>query len=234
MVVCDGFVGNVVLKTCEGVFEFLIKVLHKELLGTLDVERGKAAQVLQELGNRYDYSAYGGAPLLGIDGICIICHGSSGDQAIKNALGMAAQYARAGLNELIVKELEKVPTPWRAARVTRAQRLQEDRHGPQRFSLPRSGAQAVGMGQALAGRFPSVRRLYDEASAVLGYDLADVCWNGPKERLDTTAVSQPALFVASFAALEALRHDEPDAVNHCVAAAGLSLGEYTALAFAEA
>jgi phosphate acyltransferase len=100
-----------VLKTCEGVFEFLIKVLHKELLGALDVERGKAAQVLKELGDRYDYSAYGGAPLLGIDGICIICHGSSGDKAIKNALGMAAQYARAGLNDLIVKELEKVPTP---------------------------------------------------------------------------------------------------------------------------
>ena len=102
------------------------------------------------------------------------------------------------------------------------------------FLFPGQGAQTVGMGQALAGRFPSVRRLYDEASALLGYDLADVCWNGPKERLDTTVVSQPALFVASFAALEALRQDEPDAANHCVAAAGLSLGEYTALAFAEA
>ena len=102
------------------------------------------------------------------------------------------------------------------------------------FLFPGQGAQAVGMGRARAERFPSVRRLYDEASAVLGYDLAAVCWNGPKQRLDTTAVSQPALFVASLAALEALRQDEPDAVNHCVAAAGLSLGEYTALAFAEA
>jgi [acyl-carrier-protein] S-malonyltransferase len=102
------------------------------------------------------------------------------------------------------------------------------------FLFPGQGAQAVGMGQALAGCFPSVRSLYDEASALLGYDLAAVSWNGPKERLDATVVSQPALFVASLAALEALRHDEPDAVNHCVAAAGLSLGEYTALAFAEA
>jgi phosphate acyltransferase len=109
VVVCDGFVGNVVLKTCEGVFEFLLKVLQKELLGALDAERGKAGRILQELANRYEYSAYGGAPLLGIDGICIICHGSSGDRAIKNALGMAAQYARAGLNELIVNELEKIP-----------------------------------------------------------------------------------------------------------------------------
>ena len=109
MVVTDGFVGNVVLKICEGVFEFVMKVLHKELLGSLQVERDKAAQVLQGLVGRYDYSAYGGAPLLGIDGICIICHGSSGDRAIKNALGVAAQYVRAGLNELIVKELEAVP-----------------------------------------------------------------------------------------------------------------------------
>ena len=100
------------------------------------------------------------------------------------------------------------------------------------FLFPGQGAQVVGMGRELAGRFPAVRALYEEASAVLGYDLADVCWNGPKERLDTTVVSQPALFVASLAALEALRHDQPAAVDHCVAAAGLSLGEYTALAFA--
>ena len=84
-------------------------MLQKELLGALGAERGKAAKVLQELAGRYDYSAYGGAPLLGIDGICIICHGSSGDRAIKNALGMAAQYARARLNEQIVKELEAIP-----------------------------------------------------------------------------------------------------------------------------
>ena len=102
------------------------------------------------------------------------------------------------------------------------------------FLFPGQGAQAVGMGRDLAGRFPAVRALYDEASALLGYDLAAVCWNGPKERLDTTVVSQPALFVASFAALEALRQDQPAAADHCVAAAGLSLGEYTALAFAGA
>ena len=109
VVVCDGFVGNVVLKTCEGVFEFLMKVLQKELLGGLQAERDKAAQILQGLASRYEYSSYGGAPLLGIDGVCIICHGSSGDRAVKNALAVAAQYVRAGLNELIVKELEAAP-----------------------------------------------------------------------------------------------------------------------------
>ena len=109
VVVCDGFVGNVVLKTCEGVFDFVMKMAAQEVLGALDVERGKAQLALQNLVQRYDYSATGGAPLLGIDGICIICHGSSGERAIKNALGIAARYARAQLNELIVHELESVP-----------------------------------------------------------------------------------------------------------------------------
>jgi phosphate acyltransferase len=109
VVVCDGFVGNVVLKVCEGVFEFLMKVTAKEILGALEVERPKAQQAIQSLVSRYDYHEHGGAPLLGIDGICIICHGSSGDRAIKSALGVAAQYARTGLNELIVQELESEP-----------------------------------------------------------------------------------------------------------------------------
>jgi glycerol-3-phosphate acyltransferase PlsX len=110
VVVTDGFVGNVVLKTCEGVFEFIMKVASHEILGALSQERDKAKQALHNLLARYDYSAFGGAPLLGIDGISIICHGSSGDQAIKNALGVAAQYARARLNERIVQELETSPS----------------------------------------------------------------------------------------------------------------------------
>lgn len=110
VVVCDGFVGNVILKTSEGVFEFTLKMVLQELLGALDVEREKAKQALEGLIHRYDYSAFGGAPLLGIDGVCIICHGSSGERAIQNALGIAANYARAHLNELIVKELEASPT----------------------------------------------------------------------------------------------------------------------------
>jgi glycerol-3-phosphate acyltransferase PlsX len=110
VVVADGFVGNVVLKVCEGVFDFLMKIVGKELLNSLDAERPQAQQVLQSLASRYDYHEAGGAPLLGIDGICIICHGSSGDRAIRNALGVAARYARAKLNELIVKELESSPS----------------------------------------------------------------------------------------------------------------------------
>ena len=109
VVVCDGFVGNVVLKTCEGVFEFIMKMTFQEVLGALDVERDKGKQALQGLVDRYDYSAYGGAPLLGIDGVCIICHGSSSDRAIKNALGVASRYASSHLNDLIVQELEASP-----------------------------------------------------------------------------------------------------------------------------
>ena len=81
----------------------------QEVLAALDVERDKGKQALQGLVDRYDYSAYGGAPLLGIDGVCIICHGSSGDRAIKNALGVAARYTSSHLNDLIVQELEASP-----------------------------------------------------------------------------------------------------------------------------
>jgi glycerol-3-phosphate acyltransferase PlsX len=109
VIVTDGFVGNVVLKVCEGVFDFVMKMTSKEVLGALDCERPLAEQALKALVDRYDYSAHGGAPLLGIDGICIICHGSSGDEAIKNALAVAARYASTKLNDLIVHELESSP-----------------------------------------------------------------------------------------------------------------------------
>ena len=102
------------------------------------------------------------------------------------------------------------------------------------FLFPGQGAQKVGMGRQLVEALPAARRLFDEAAEVLGYSLADVCFDGPPERLNSTAVSQPALFVASLAALESLRASEPGAEAECVAAAGLSLGEYTALVFAGA
>jgi phosphate acyltransferase len=109
VVVTDGFVGNVVLKLCEGVFEFIMKLVAKEVVGPLPNDRGVASKAMHEMVARYDYSSFGGAPLLGIDGICIICHGSSGDRAIRNAIGMAAQYARVRLNERIVQELDAQP-----------------------------------------------------------------------------------------------------------------------------
>ncbi len=102
------------------------------------------------------------------------------------------------------------------------------------FLFPGQGAQYVGMAHALCDSLPAARKLFDEAAGILGYDLLDICIKGPKEKLDSTAVSQPAIYVASLAALESLRELTPEVEKECVAAAGLSLGEYTALAFAGA
>ena len=102
------------------------------------------------------------------------------------------------------------------------------------FLFPGQGAQSVGMGGALCEALPAARQLFDQAADVLGYDLLAVCATGPKEKLDSTVVSQPAIYVASLAALEHLKQTEPEAVADCVACAGLSLGEYTALTFAGA
>jgi [acyl-carrier-protein] S-malonyltransferase len=90
------------------------------------------------------------------------------------------------------------------------------------------------MGRQAYESLPAVRDLFDRANAVLGYDLAKLCFEGPADRLDSTVFSQPALYVCSFAALEVLKTQNPDLSAQCQAAAGLSLGEYTAIAFAGA
>jgi len=100
------------------------------------------------------------------------------------------------------------------------------------FLFPGQGAQTVGMGKQLADSLPAARQLYDKAADVLGYDLAEKCFEGPETELDSTVISQPALFVTSLAALESLRSESPDVVLSCEATAGLSLGEYTAMVFA--
>ncbi|MEX2092031.1 MAG: ACP S-malonyltransferase [Pirellulales bacterium] len=102
------------------------------------------------------------------------------------------------------------------------------------FLFPGQGAQSVGMGATVCAQVPAARALFDRASPVVGYDLYKLCTEGPATKLDATDHSQPALFVASLAALEQLKRDSPEIVEKCSAAAGLSLGEYTALVFAGA
>jgi [acyl-carrier-protein] S-malonyltransferase len=102
------------------------------------------------------------------------------------------------------------------------------------FLFPGQGAQTVGMGRELDRDLPAARALFDQASEILGFDLRAVCFDGPAEALSATDVSQPAIFVASLAALEDLKDKQPEVIEQCAGAAGLSLGEYTALVFAGA
>ena len=88
------------------------------------------------------------------------------------------------------------------------------------------------MCQSLCQELPAAKALFDQANEILGYDLADICFNGPAEKLNATDVSQPALYVSSMAVLEKLKLDSPEVYQQCEGAAGLSLGEYTAIAFA--
>ncbi len=109
VVVCEGFVGNVLLKAAEGAVEFLFAALKQEmgrLLPTLPAGAGQTVGgSLKDLKTRFEYQEYGGGPLLGIRGACIICHGSSGARAIQNALRVAGTLADEKLNALIVEQL---------------------------------------------------------------------------------------------------------------------------------
>lgn len=109
VIVCDGFVGNVVLKLSEGLADMIVKLLGQELrsgfLNRAGAALAKAGGAFKTLKKRIDYSEYGGAPLLGVKGVCIICHGSSNVNAIKNAIRFAAEYSAAGANTRIEHDL---------------------------------------------------------------------------------------------------------------------------------
>lgn len=102
------------------------------------------------------------------------------------------------------------------------------------FLFPGQGAQHVGMGKSIVEKSAAARVLFDQANEILGYDLAALCFEGPAEKLDTTEVSQPAIYVTSLACLEVVKAEHPEVVASCQVTAGLSLGEYTALVFAGA
>ena len=109
VVVCDGFIGNVALKISEGVAEVIKKLLIKEISGSWlgRLAYPLIARPLQNLKRKIDYAEFGGAPLLGVNGTTIICHGRSSAKAIKNAIRRAKGLAETRLDELIQRDIEE-------------------------------------------------------------------------------------------------------------------------------
>src|SRR5215831_11017378 len=107
VIICDGFIGNVALKVSEGLVDLFKGMLQESLEATITRKIGyvlsKAAYT--DFKKRIDYSEYGGAPLLGVKGVCIVCHGRSNANAIRNAIRVAAEFSRAHLNHLIEQQL---------------------------------------------------------------------------------------------------------------------------------
>jgi len=107
VIVCDGFVGNVALKTSEGLVEAVRFLLKEALESTITSQVGAllSRQAFTAFKKKLDYSEYGGAPLLGLKGVCIVGHGSSNANAIKNAIRVAAQFAETKINAKIESEI---------------------------------------------------------------------------------------------------------------------------------
>lgn len=110
VIVCDGFIGNVALKISEGLVEHLVGTLRELLNSTLSAQMGYLLSrgAYQDLKKKMDYSEYGGAPLLGVKGVTVIGHGRSNANAIKNAIRVAVELAKAKVNETIEQELSAV------------------------------------------------------------------------------------------------------------------------------
>ncbi len=110
VIVCDGFIGNVALKISEGLVEHLVQVLKDALKATIASQVGYvlSRRAYQDFKKKVDYSEYGGAPLLGVRGTTIICHGRSNANAIKNAIRVAAELVRTRANARIEQELAEV------------------------------------------------------------------------------------------------------------------------------
>jgi glycerol-3-phosphate acyltransferase PlsX len=112
VIVCDGFIGNIVLKLSEGLVEHIGGMLKKAIKGSLTSQLGYALSkhAFKDFRKRTDYSEYGGAPLLGVRGITIIGHGRSNPNAIKNAIRVAVELCRSHVNEKIEQELSASAT----------------------------------------------------------------------------------------------------------------------------
>jgi len=113
VIVADGFVGNVALKISEGVVNLIRAALKESLKATITRQVGAllSRSAFTDFKKRLDHTEYGGAPLLGVKGVCIITHGSSNANAMKNAVRVAAEFAERGINESIERGLAALRPP---------------------------------------------------------------------------------------------------------------------------
>jgi glycerol-3-phosphate acyltransferase PlsX len=109
VIVCDGFIGNVALKVSEGLVDIIKHMLQESLKATITRQIGYVLSraAFKDFKKRVDYSEYGGAPLLGIKGVCIVCHGRSNPNAIYNAIRVAAEFASNAVDRKIEDEMAR-------------------------------------------------------------------------------------------------------------------------------
>ena len=108
VVVCDGFVGNIILKFAEGFAKTTLTIISREMKKNLSgIGKLLSQKWLERVKRDLDYAEYGGAPLLGINGVCVIAHGASSSKAIKNAIFASLEFAREGINQHIEKAIGK-------------------------------------------------------------------------------------------------------------------------------
>ena len=107
VVVCDGFVGNIILKFTEGIAEGMFQMMLAEMESISPQMLEQFRPVMKKIYHNHDWQEYGGAPLLGVGGYCIICHGRSEARAIKNAIRVGKQLVASGVNKKIVDFIEK-------------------------------------------------------------------------------------------------------------------------------
>jgi glycerol-3-phosphate acyltransferase PlsX len=107
VIVCDGFTGNIVLKTSEGLVETVESLLGDELQGTFSSQVGYllSRRAFRRFRRRVDYSEYGGALLLGVAGLSVVCHGRSSAKAVRNAIAMAYRFATSDFIHRVEREI---------------------------------------------------------------------------------------------------------------------------------